>query len=175
MIRPEEVFHIGRISKFRGISGEVELQFTDDAFDRGTAEYFALDMDGILVPFFWEEYRFKNADTAIVKFEGIDDETAARKLVGRKVCYPKAAQGAPAEELSSWKALTGYTVTDEAGRPLGVVDNVDDTSANILLYLLTPGGKELIIPFHDDFLVDYSLAERVVRLRLPDGLVGLNG
>lgn len=37
MICPEDVFYIGRISKFRGIEGEIELLFTDDAFDRGTA------------------------------------------------------------------------------------------------------------------------------------------
>ena len=72
MICPEDVFYIGRISKFRGIEGEIELLFTDDAFDRGTAEYLIIDMDGILVPFFWEEYRFKNDQTAIIKFEDID-------------------------------------------------------------------------------------------------------
>ena len=57
MIREDEVFHIGYISKFRGIAGEVELAFTDDAFDRGTSEYLVLEADGILVPFFWEEYK----------------------------------------------------------------------------------------------------------------------
>lgn len=37
MIRQEEVFYIGKISKFRGICGETELLFTDDVFDRGEA------------------------------------------------------------------------------------------------------------------------------------------
>ena len=54
MIRSEEVFYIGKVSKFRGIQGEVEILFTDDAFDRGDAEYLVLEMEGILVPFFWE-------------------------------------------------------------------------------------------------------------------------
>lgn len=174
MIRPEEVFGIGYISKFRGIGGEVEMPFTDDAFDRGTAECFVLDMDGILVPFFWEEYRFKNADTAIVKFEGIDNETDARRLVGRKVYYLRSKQGEPAGEVHSWKAFTGYTIVTPAGQTLGVVEGVDDSSANIIFYLQTPDGKEVIIPFHDDFLVDYSLTERIICLELPDGLLGLN-
>ena len=68
MIRSEEVFYIGKVSKFRGIQGEVEILFTDDAFDRGDAEYLVLEMEGILVPFFWEEYRFKNDKTAIFQF-----------------------------------------------------------------------------------------------------------
>ena len=32
---------------------------TDDVFDRVDAEYLVLDIDGILVPFYLEEYRFR--------------------------------------------------------------------------------------------------------------------
>ena len=89
MIRESEVFKIGYIAKHRGLRGEVELSFTDDCFDTGSAEYLVLDMDGILVPFFWEEYRFKNDDTAIIKFEDVDTDGQARRLVGHSVYYPK--------------------------------------------------------------------------------------
>lgn len=175
MICPEDVFYIGRISKFRGIEGEIELLFTDDAFDRGTAEYLIIDMDGILVPFFWEEYRFKNDQTAIIKFEDIDSDFFAKRLVGHSVFYPKKCL--PEEEnhsIRSWKAFTGFTVTDEKGIILGIVENVDDSSANIIFYLRSPDGKELIIPFHDDFLTDYSLNKRTISLLLSDGLLDIN-
>ena len=108
MIRQDEVFYIGKISKFRGICGETELLFTDDVFDRGEAPYLVIDMNGILVPFFWEEYRFKNNDTAIFKFEDINDEKAAKRLVGHSVFYPKkfnVEADTPDAHLSSWKAF----------------------------------------------------------------------
>ena len=100
MIRNDEVFKIGFISKNRGLRGEVELSFTDDCFDRGTSDYLVLDMDGILVPFFWEEYRFKNNDTAIIKFEDVDDDEQSRRLVGHSVYYPKNHLPEPDDELS---------------------------------------------------------------------------
>ncbi len=176
MIRENEVCYIGRIAKFRGIRGEVELLVTDDTLDRGESEYLVLEMDGILVPFFWEEYRFKNADTAIVKFEGVDTEQAARTLVGHRVFYPLRFLPEPdeTEGLGSWQALTGFTVTDENGRTIGTVEQVDDRSTNILLYLLTPDGGEIIIPFHEDFMTDCSLRGRRLSLRLPDGLLNIN-
>ncbi len=174
MIRSEEVFKIGYIAKFRGISGEVELNFTDDAFDRGTAEYLVLDIDGIFVPFFWEEYRFKNNETAIVKFEDIDDETTARKLVGRSVWYPHAHVGDEPEELRSWKAFVGFRVSDEENGCLGTVIDVDDSSANVLFTIEREDGGELLIPFHNDFLVDYNIKERTLVLHLPEGLLDLN-
>ena len=68
MIDRNDTYHIGRITRIRGLKGEVELRFTDDAFDRGDSPYLFMDMDGLLVPFFWEEYGFKNKETAIFSF-----------------------------------------------------------------------------------------------------------
>lgn len=176
MIREDEVFYIGYISKARGIRGEVELLFTDDAFDRGAAEYIVLDMDGIFVPFFWEEYRFKNNDTAIFKIEDVNTEPEARRLVGRRVYYPLSALPAAADDgkLDSWKAFTGFNVVNEKGESIGRVDSVDDSSQNILLYLTAPDGREVIIPLHEDFVVECSAAKRTLCLDLPEGLLNVN-
>lgn len=174
MIRQDEVFYIGKISKFRGICGETELLFTDDVFDRGEAPYLVIDMNGILVPFFWEGYRFKNNDTAIFKFENINDEKAAKRLVGHSVFYPKkfnVEADTPDAHLSSWKAFTGFEVYDTRHGHLGTVDTVDDTTDNILIYLQTPDGAELVLPLHEDFIEHYSLTQRTITLALPEGLV----
>lgn len=178
MISPEEVFPIGHISKQRGLRGEVEMIFTDDCFDRGGAEYLVLEMDGLLVPFFWEEYRFKNNCTLILKLSDVDTEPQARHLVGHRVFYPKAF--APQDEedgetLSSYRALAGFTATDETGRTIGTVTAVDDSSSNVLLTLLCADGRERVVPFHNDFLTGYDLRERYIRLRLPVGLLDING
>ncbi len=179
MIRTNEVFKIGYITKCRGLRGEVEMQFTDDCFDTGTADYLVLDMDGILVPFFWEEYSFKNHDTAILKFEGTETGEQARRLAGHSVYYPKSCLP-PTEadedtELSSYKALTGFSVTDAQGRELGLVAQVDDSSANILLIIERPDRSELMLPFHNDFLLHFDLRERTLQLDVPEELLQLNG
>ena len=60
MKRREDVYKIGRLGKPHGVKGEISFNFDDDIFDREDADYIILDIDGILVPFFIEEYRFKN-------------------------------------------------------------------------------------------------------------------
>ena len=157
MIHYDEVYHIGYIQKFRGLQGEVELQFTDDPFDHGTADYLVLKIDEILVPFFLEEYRFKNNETAILKFEDINNDCQAKN-----------------QELSSLKALTGYTLYDEVHGEIGTINMVDDSSYNTLFYVDTPTKGELILPYHDDFLVDYNIADRTITLALPQGIIDLN-
>ena len=78
MIRREDVYKIGAIGKAHGVKGEVTVFVDDDIFDRTDSEYLLLDIDGILVPFFMEEYRFKSDTTALVKFCGIDTQEKAR-------------------------------------------------------------------------------------------------
>ena len=68
MIKQEEVFKIGKLGKSHGVKGEVNLLFDDDIFDRTDAEYLILEVDGILVPFYIEEYRFHGNSTALMKF-----------------------------------------------------------------------------------------------------------
>lgn len=74
MIREDEVYKIGMLTKTHGVSGELNMAFTDDVFDRVEAEYVVCRMDGILVPFFMEEYRFRSDTTVLMKFEGVDTE-----------------------------------------------------------------------------------------------------
>ena len=45
--------------------GEIQLQFNDDVFDTADADYLVLEVEGILVPFFIEEYRFRSDEIAL--------------------------------------------------------------------------------------------------------------
>ena len=67
MIKKEDVYKIGKLGKPHGVKGEVSMMFTDDIFDRVEADYLICLIDGILVPFFLEEYRFRSDTTALVK------------------------------------------------------------------------------------------------------------
>ena len=63
MINPEDVFKIGQFAKPHGIKGEITLLIdydVSDMWDEPEEEPFIIcDMDGILVPFFIEDYRYK--------------------------------------------------------------------------------------------------------------------
>ena len=78
MIKREDVYKIGVFNKPHGIHGELSFTFTDDIFDRVEAEYLICLLDGIFVPFFLEEYRFRSDSTALVKLEGVDTAERAR-------------------------------------------------------------------------------------------------
>ena len=89
MIKREEVYKIGKLGKTHGVRGEISFLLDDDVFDRMDADYLILDIDGILVPFFIEEYRFKTDSNALMKFDGIDTQERARELTGCDVYFPR--------------------------------------------------------------------------------------
>ena len=89
MIKQEEVFKIGRLGKPHGVKGEVTMQVDDDVFDRVDSDFLVLKVDGILVPFFMEDYRFKTDATALVKFEDVDTVERARELTNCEVFFPR--------------------------------------------------------------------------------------
>ena len=82
MIKNDDVFRIGKIGKAHALKGELQMQVDDDVFDRVEADYVVLQIDGILVPFFIEEYRFRSDETALIKFCDIDTAEQARRLTG---------------------------------------------------------------------------------------------
>ena len=116
MIKQDEVYRIGRLGKVHGVKGELTFQVEDDAFDRVEADYLVLDMDGILVPFFMEAYRFRSSESALVTFEGVDTAEKAQALVGREVVFPRALSDS-SDDSASWYEILGFSVIDEAFQP----------------------------------------------------------
>ena len=106
MIKQEEVYKIGRIGKPHGINGEVHFLFDDDVFDRVESEYLILDIDGILVPFFMEEYRFRGESSALVKFCDIDTQEKARELTNCDVYFPYSLTDEDPENMR-WTQIIG--------------------------------------------------------------------
>lgn len=169
MIRKEEVFKIGVINKPHGIKGEVSFTFTDDIFDRVDCDYLILLMDGILVPFFMEEYRFRSDTVALVKFEGIDTAEQARRFTNVEVYFPKKFMDEQ-EDVTSWNFFIGFRVEDVHHGYLGEITNVDDTTLNVL-FAIEKDGEELLLPAHEEFIIGLDWEKKVMKVNVPDGLI----
>ena len=169
MIRKEEVFKIGRIGKAHGVKGEVSFMFDDDVFDRVDADYLVLELDGILVPFFMEEYRFRSDSTALVKFEDIDTQDRARELTNCDVYFPRHLADDDEEELS-WTFLVGFDIVEaKTGKKVGTIASIDDSNANILFEL--EDGR--LIPASEGLVTDIDKEKNTITIDLPDGILDL--
>lgn len=173
MIRREEVYKIGLFNKPHGIHGELQFTFTDDVFDRVDADYLVCLLDGIFVPFFIEEYRFRSDSSALVKLEGIDTAERARMFTNVEVYFPvKHAEEAEDGSLS-WSFFVGFLMEDIRYGVLGEVVDVDTTTVNTLFVVDTKDG-ELLVPAQEEFILDISREQKLITVELPEGLLNMD-
>ena len=169
MIKKEEVYKIGKLGKAHGVKGEISFLFDDDVFDRTDADYLVLDIDGILVPFFIEEYRFKTDDNALMKFEDIDTQERARELTGCEVYFPREMAEGDEKQLS-WATLVGFELIDaNTGKSAGRIASVDDATINILFEL--EDGK--LIPASEELITNVDTKKQQIFINLPEGILEL--
>ncbi|MBR6141247.1 MAG: 16S rRNA processing protein RimM [Bacteroidaceae bacterium] len=170
MITEQDVYKIGQIGRTHGVKGEVTFSFTDDVWDRAEAEYLFVRVDGLLVPFFLEEYRFRSDTTALVKFLDYDTANDVQFLVGCDVFFPHALTPERSEdEEYTWRYFTGFQLYDEKAGCIGTIDRVDDSTQNILFYV-----GDRLIPAAEDWIKDIDHKGRAIHMALPEGLLELS-
>lgn len=174
MISIDDIYKIGVLNRPHGVQGELQFTFTDDIFDRVDADYLIVLRDGIPVPFFIEEYRFRSGHSALIRLEGVDSQEKAAAFTNADVYFPRhLAQHGPQELPDSWRYFEGFRVEDEHCGLLGTVEHVDDSTANVL-FEVHRGEHVCLIPAHEEFITGVDAEQRILYTSLPEGLVGLN-
>ncbi|MCE4565969.1 16S rRNA processing protein RimM [Maribellus sp. CM-23] len=162
---------IGFFRKTHGVHGEVVLEFEEHfEYSVEEAERFFVELDGLLVPFFIAEdgLRFKSSKSAIVKFDWVDTEKYAKRLIGASVyLYLDEIVDEP---LESEALLKGFVLFDAEKGEVGEIEQVDDYSGNVVL-TVKHGDEELLVPFHPEFVVEIDEEQKRLTLNLPEGLI----
>lgn len=173
MIKKEDVYLIGKMTKAHGLKGEINFQFTDDAWDTAESDYLICEVEGILVPFFLEEYRFRSDSTALVKFEDIDTAEAAQQLVNCPVFLETSKRNELDEDEVPLSFFLGFKMKGNNGEEIGTIADIDDNTENWLFIVEKDNGETLLIPAHEEFIASINQEERTMTMDLPSGLLDL--
>lgn len=173
MIKTEEVFYAGKITKPHGLNGEVVMRSeVTNIFEEVDCSYVVCDIDGILVPFFLESYEFQNDDTLFLKIERIESAEATRPLLNREVYLPNCYMEKLSNEALSWNYFKGFKAIDAQAGALGEVVDVDTSTVNTL-FLIKQGKKEYLVPAVEDFIASINRSTREIHFCLPEGLIDI--
>ncbi len=172
MIKKEDVFKIGLFTKPHGIKGEIGLMTSSDVFDDSEDLYIVCDMDGILVPFFVEDYRYKTDNVILLKLKNVDDEQAAREFSNREVFYPLDKMEDDLIGDITWDSFIGYQIVDEALGELGPITDVDESTINVLLQI-DHKGKEILLPAAEELILSADHENKTLTVSVPEGLLDL--
>jgi len=171
MIREEEVFRIGKFKKPHGIKGEIAFYFENDIFDKVDCPYIICKVDGIYVPFFVKDYRFKGADIALISLEDVNDDIQAKRFNGLDVYFPREYFNEEEDTEYTFDFFIGFSVIDGQLGNIGVITAVDDATINTLFLINGIENKEIIIPASEDLITSVDIENKLIYFNLPSGLI----
>ena len=172
MILKSEVFPIGQVIKPHGVNGEMSFSFTSDVFDSEDIPYFIFEIQGIFVPFFLDEYRFKSNSTGLLKLEDVISDEQAREFSGLTIFLSKKYLDKVEDAEIELDYFAGFTLIDAEKGTLGVISEVDQTTDNVL-FVIPAADDELLIPAGEEYITEIDHDKKIIYVRLPEGLLDL--
>ena len=169
MLKKEDFVYFGKFLKPHGTKGEIGLQ--GDTFALGDrCDFVACDIDGILVPFFFESVRPKNGDTLIAKMERMETADEVRYLTNRDAFIPR--KWVEESDEVSLGYFIGFTAEDRSAGHIGEIVDIDDSTINTL-FVVENNGEEFLIPAQEELIADIDHDRQTIVFDLPKGLVSL--
>ncbi len=170
----EEKLKVGIITSTHGIKGEVKVfPTTDDAKRfKKLKEVMPGDEDnGTALPVLLIEGVKFFKQFAILKFKGIDSINEADKYKGKSLwIYRKDAVRLHKNEYFV-ADLIGMAVTDEEGKPLGVLTDVLETGANDVYVVNRGEEKDLLLPAIKECIIAVDVEQHKMTVHIIDGLL----
>jgi 16S rRNA processing protein RimM len=165
---------VARVLKTQGRRGEVAVEVHSDVPERFVEglKLLVLAEDGSRREL-QIEAAWPHKGHLVLKFAGVDSISEAETLSGCELQLPRNQR---AQLESGWtyvSDLIGCAVFD-ADREVGVVYDVQFGAGEAPLLLVKAGTKQFEIPYAEAFLKTVDLAQKQIRMLLPEGLLELN-
>lgn len=173
MITSDEIIAIGKFNKPHGISGEISATINAPESVLNDCSCIVCDIDGIFVPFFIKDFRYKSQETFLITIDDITNEQEAATLVNKDI-YVKRDEYSEIledEDQIPLDFFVGFNAIVN-GHECNIVD-IDDSTANVLFVIETTDGKSVLIPAVEEFITDFNSKEKTIKMEVPEELLNL--
>jgi len=170
----DELIVVARIVKTRALRGEVVADLLTDFPDRfeGLEEVRGVAPDETQRSLAIEEHWF-HGDRIVLKFAGYDSVDAAKALVGYELALPAEERiELPEGQFYEWE-LAGCGVETVDGQTIGNVLRIMRTGGVEILVVANQAEKEFLIPMAKEICVEIDIANKLIRIDPPQGLLEL--
>lgn len=169
-----EYTQIGYTRKTHGVAGEIKVVI-EEVFEPLflEADRVFLEIKGAKMPYFIENIR--GGGDLIVQFEEVDSKEAAFLLQSRPIfLFSKEIPETLAveDDEMEFARFEGFELYDETQGLIGAIEAVLDMPQQEMA-LVHYKKREVLIPLHEQWIVQLDEKNKRITLRLPDGLLDL--
>jgi 16S rRNA processing protein RimM len=172
-MQKEDCFYLGKIVKKYSFKGELLVKLdTDDPSIYTKMESVFIDKNKSLIPFFIERSSLHKSTLLRVKFEDIDSEEDADKLLKSELYLPLEFLPQLTGNKFYYHEIVGFEAEDLSFGLVGIVKGVNDTTNQAILEI-DRNGSEILIPLIDDFIKSVDREQKKIILEVPEGLIDI--
>jgi 16S rRNA processing protein RimM len=164
---------LGRITKVSGYEGAVTIRL-EKIFSENipNMESVFLEIEGRLVPFFISDSEYSGADILKLTFEDYSSVEKVTEFVGCRVFLTTGLLDD--NQSKDIQTIIGFKVVLQDNNTLGEIREVIQNPGQWLLSVISENKKEILIPFHEDFIIKIDKKKKTLHMDIPEGLTEIN-
>lgn len=167
----KDCYFLGTITKAHGYKGELNVHLdTDEPQAYKNLESIFIEKNGLLIPFFLKKSQIHKENHLRILIEDFEDPNS---LIGRDIYLPLSSLPKLEKNKFYFHDILEYQVVTSDDKEIGFVKNVRDTTAQDLFEIISPEGREILIPVIDQWILEVDHNKKTIKLELPDGLLDL--
>ena len=164
-------YYLGKVTRKFSFKGELIVFLdTDTPSHYYGLEKIFLKVDNSYIPYFISKIsKYKN-NSVRVKFEDVKNESEAMELINYEIFLPIEELPKLEGKKFYYHEVIGFKVIDINYGEIGEIIYINDQTPQHL-FVVKSSGKEILIPINDDFILDLDRINKIVNLKIPEGLL----
>ena len=167
-----DYFYLGVVTKTFGYKGQVVIYLdTDEPEKYKTLDAVFVQDDDEMLPYMIEEFTYKGANQAIVKFADVNGEEA-KSLVKTELYLPLSFLPPLTGNKFYFHEIIGFDVIDKEKGNIGKCVDFMEVSLQPIMHV-DYNGKEILIPAVDEIFDTVDREHKTIMISAPEGLIDI--
>jgi|TARA_B110000914_G_scaffold112345_1_gene98348 16S rRNA processing protein RimM len=172
-MKKEACFYLGTIIGKYSFKGELLVKTDTDNINSYTSlTSVFIDIENRLIPYFVKHCLVHKSSLLRFKLEDVSGEEAANVLLRKKIYLPLELLPNLTGNKFYYHEVIGFKIIDQKKGEIGTILKINDQTAQPL-FEVNDGNKKILIPLHDDLLINLNRKDKSILVNLPDGLIDL--
>ena len=172
-MKKKACFYLGTIIGKYSFKGELLVKTdTDNINSYNSLTSVFIDIENRLIPYFVKHCLVHKSSLLRFKLEDVSDEETANVLLRKKIYLPLELLPNLTGNKFYYHEVIGFKIIDQKKGEIGTILKINDQTAQPL-FEVNDGNKKILIPLHDDLLINLNRKDKSILVNLPDGLIDL--
>ncbi|MDG2371895.1 MAG: ribosome maturation factor RimM [Flavobacteriaceae bacterium] len=172
-MKKEACFYLGTIIGKYSFKGELLIKTdTDNIESYLNLSSFFIEIENKLVPYFIEKCLIHKSSLLRLKLEDVSNEEIANSLIKKKTYLPLELLPPLEGKKFYYHEVIGFKIIDQKEGEIGTIIKINDKTTQPL-FEVNEGNNIVLIPLHDDLLINVDRKNQSILVNLPEGLIDL--